>query len=202
MNPALHIGVDFDDVLYPYHEHLKRRLLKHHGIDLRETRITTFYYEDHPLVQAKGLDRNAVWKEVQAAWHDVEDHQQAALLDADAPKVLGRLSKRHTITLVSARTTDALPTLKAFLTRHKIKPHAVELGHAEKRGFDVLIDDFPRHAEENAASGGHSILYTIDENSNYDDSRHPRIHRVHSWREAEDVIKLLEPRIDGAARTA
>jgi 5'(3')-deoxyribonucleotidase len=198
----MHIGVDFDDVLYPYHDYLKRRLLRKHGVDLRDARVTTFYYEDHPLVRAKGLDRSAVWEEVQAAWHDAEDHRKAALLDPAAPAILNRLKKRHTVTLVSARSTDALPTLNMFLARHKIRPHAVQLGHAEKRGFDVLIDDFPRHAEENAEAGGYSILYTIDENSNYDDSRHPRIHRVHSWKEVEDVIKRLGPKVDGAARTA
>ncbi|HEX9817224.1 MAG TPA: hypothetical protein VGB18_09610 [Candidatus Thermoplasmatota archaeon] len=197
----MRIGVDFDDVLYPYHDYLKKRLLNLHGIDLRKSRVTTFYYEDHPLVRAKGLSRDDIWKEVRAAWHETEDHEQAALLDADAPKVLNRLAKRHTITLISARSSDALPTLKVFLERHKIKPHSVELGRFEKRGFDVLIDDFPKHVEENAASGGHSLLYTIDENSNYDESRHPRIHRIHSWKEAEDVIKILEPRIDGATRT-
>jgi len=74
----MRIGVDFDDVLYPYHDYLKKRLLNLHGIDLRKSRVTTFYYEDHPLVRAKGLSRDDIWKEVRAAWHETEDHEPSS----------------------------------------------------------------------------------------------------------------------------
>jgi len=190
----MHIGVDFDDVLYPYHHYLKIRLKKRFGIDLSTSRVTSFYYDDHPAVRAKGLDREAIWAEVRAAWHETDDHAQAALLDPDASKILRELGKKHAITLISARHAEpgALAMVKLFLERHKIKPDAVRLGEHEKRGFDVLVDDFPRHAEENAESGGHSLLYHCDENSNYDESRNPRIHRIHSWQEAADVIRRLE----------
>ena len=44
--------------------------------------------------------------------------------------------------------------MKAFLKRHTIEPHDVWVGRHEKTGFDVLVDDFPNHAIENAAAGG------------------------------------------------
>jgi uncharacterized HAD superfamily protein len=190
----MRIGVDFDDVLYPYHHYLKRRILKRWNIDLSRERITTFYYEHHPALADRGISREKVWAEVQAAWTDADDHAEAALLDPDAPKVLRELQERHEVVLISARSTNALPFLQSFLERHELRPDEIQLGHEEKRGFDVLIDDFPRHAEENAVSGGHSILYTIDENSNYDESRHPRIHRVHSWREVPNIVRRVGAR--------
>ena len=190
----MRIGVDFDDVLYPYHRFLKQRILRKWNIDLSRQRVTTFYYEHHPALAARGITREQLWSEIQGAWLVADDHARAALLDPDAPAVILELQKRHKVILISARSTNALPFLETFLERHAIRPDEIQLGHLEKKGFDVLVDDFPRHAEENAMSGGHSILYTSDENSNFDESRHPRIHRVHSWREVADVIHRLETR--------
>lgn len=189
---GMRIGVDFDDVLYPYHRFLKARILKKWNIDLSRERITTFYYEHHPALSGRGISREQLWAEIQAAWLEADDHATAALLDPDAPAVLRDLQERHHVVLVSARSTNALPFLQTFLERHDIRPDEIQLGHEEKRGFGVLVDDFPRHAEENSLSGGHSILYTSDENSNYDESRYPRIHRVHTWKEVADVIHRLE----------
>jgi hypothetical protein len=192
----MRIAVDFDDVLYPYHHYLRRRILKRWGVDVAKDRITTFYYELHPKLAAKGIDRAELWKEVQAAWMEADSHAEANLLDPDAPRVINALKKRgHAVILCTARREVALPSLKVFLERHKIKPDSVLLGREDKSGFDILIDDFPRHAEENAASGGYSILYHCDENSNYDESRHPRIFRVHSWNEVDQTIRRIEERI-------
>ena len=196
----MRIGVDFDDVLYPYHHFLKQRIRERWNIDLSRERVTTFYYEHHPALVERGISREALWDEIQGAWLIAEDHAHAALLDPDAPKILSELQKRHNVVLISARSTNALPFLETFLARHAIRPDEIQLGRQEKRGFDVLIDDFPKHVEENALAGGHSILYTSDENSNYDESRLARVHRVHSWREAAHVIARLETRRrEGAA---
>ncbi|MBI2077061.1 MAG: hypothetical protein HYT80_01635 [Euryarchaeota archaeon] len=193
------IGVDFDDVLYPYHHYLKQRIRARWGIDLSGERVTTFYYEHHPSLVARGVTREALWAEIQGAWLVAEDHAHAALLDPDAPKILEDLQRRHRVVLISARSTNALPFLESFLERHAIRPHEIQLGRQEKRGFDVLVDDFPKHVEENAVAGGHSILYTSDENSNFDESRLPRVHRVHSWREASQVIERIDARRTGHA---
>jgi hypothetical protein len=196
----MRIAVDFDDVLYPYHHYLRRRIKRRFGLDLSHDRITTFYYELHPKLQAAGITREQLWKEVQAAWMEADSHAEANLLDPAAPQVLNRLRKQgHTIILCTARLQSALPTLKIFLARHKIKPDSLLLGQEQKTGFDVLIDDFPRHAEENAAAGGHSLLYHCDENSNFDESRHPRIHRVHSWTEVGETIQRIDQRRREAA---
>lgn len=188
----MRIGVDFDDVLYPYHHYLKRRIHKRWGLDLSAERITTYYYDLHPVVSKAGISRAELHKEVHAAWYDVDNHIEAALLDPAAPKVLSRLGRRHDVTIISARTEDALPTLQEFLKRHRIHPKRILLGKGDKRGFDVLVDDYPMHAEQNEESGGWSLLYHCDENSNYNDSRHPRILRVHDWTEVEAFVKRLE----------
>lgn len=190
----MRIGVDFDDVLYPYHHFLKERLKRKYGVDLTRNRMTTFYYEFHPLLGAQGVTREQLWKDVQATWIEAEDHADAALLDPDAPRILKNLTARHQIVIITARTRSALPYMQAFLERHKIEPNQILMGKEDKRGFDVLIDDFPQHAEQNVESGGYSILYTIDENSTYDESRHPRIFRVHSWKEIDAVVRRLEKR--------
>lgn len=190
----MRIGVDFDDVLYPYHHFLKERLKRKYGVDLTRDRITTFYYEFHPGLRARGVTREELWKDVQATWLEAEDHADAALLDSDAPRILKDLNVRHQIVIITARTRSALPYMQSFLERHKIEPDEILVGKEDKRGFDVLIDDFPKHAEQNVEAGGHSILYTIDENSTYDESRHPRIFRVHSWKEIADVVRHLEKR--------
>lgn len=190
----MRIGVDFDDVLYPYHTYLKKRIKRRWGIELGATRITTFYYELLPPFKARGITREDVWREVQAAWWEAEDHRDAALLDAAAAPILRALGRRHEIVLISARVERALPHIEAFLDRHKIRPQEILLGREHKAGFDVLVDDFPRHAEQNAEAGGYSILYTIDENSTYDESRHPRILRAHSWQDVRHYIELIEGR--------
>lgn len=192
------IGIDFDDVLYPYHHYLRRRILRKWGVDLTGDRITTFYYDLHPKLVAKGITRPELWKEVSAAWHETDSHAEAALLDPEAARVIRDLKRRHTVVLISARHDDALLTLQAFLKRHKIAPHSIVLGQHDKRGFDVLIDDFPQHAEQNAESGGWSLIYHCDENSNYDESRHPRILRVHDWRDVEATIQRIEERTRAA----
>ncbi len=190
----MHIGVDFDDVLFPYHHHLKLRLKKRYGVDLLDRHITTFFYELLPEFQRRGIDRDAIWKEVQAAWTEAGSHDAADLLDGDAARVLADLHRRHKVTIVTLRSPDARPRVQRFLKRHKIPYHQLWMGRADKSGFDVLVDDFPQHAIENAASGGHSLLFTIDENSTFDESRHPRILRVHSWNEVEERVIGLERR--------
>lgn len=188
----MNIGVDFDDVLYPYHAFLKERLRQRFGVDLSRHKVTTFYYEQHPLLAAKGVTRDQVWQEVQATWDEVDSHDEADLLDPQAPAVLQRLAGRHRITIVTARTSASRPHVQRFLARHEIHPKDVRFGQGVKAGFDVLVDDFPKHALENAQSGGYSILYTIDENSTFDESRFPRIHRVGSWREVEATVDRIQ----------
>lgn len=195
----MNIAVDFDDVLYPYHAFLKRRLQLRFGIDLTSTRVTTFYYELLPAFRARGIAREDVWKEVRDAWSESESHDTASLMDAHAVPALARLGRRHKIIIATARHRSARPHVEAFLRRHKIKPDQILLDRHEKSGFDVLVDDFPVHAIENALAGGHSILYTIDENSTFDESRHPRIHRVHSWAEVEATIHRIEQERTGRA---
>lgn len=190
----MRLGVDFDDVLYPYHHYLKRRLERRFGIDLTHRRVTTFYYENLPEFRARGISRSDVWEEVQATWREAASHDEAALLDVEAVPVLRELGARHRISVVSARTGDARAHVDRFLARHGLRPHEVLLGREQKHGFDVLVDDFPKHALENVESGGYSVLYTIDENSTFDESRHPRIRRVHSWREVRDVVEDIERR--------
>lgn len=190
----MRIGVDFDDVLYPYHHYLRRRILRKWGVDLSGDRITTFYYELHPKLARRGVTRPQLWREVRNAWLETDSHQEAALLDPHAARVLKDLKRRHTVVLISARHDEALPQLEIFLRRHKIEPHSILLSQHDKRGFDVLIDDFPQHAEQNAESGGWSLLYHSDENSNYDESRHPRILRVHDWSDVEASIRRIEAR--------
>ena len=187
----VNLGVDFDDVLYPYHRYLKRRLQHVFGVDLSRRPVTTFYYEHLPEFRALGVSREAIWAEVQAAWKETASHDAAPLLDPEAGPILKRLARRHQITVATARSADALPHVERFLSRHRIRPHKILLGQEEKRGFDVLIDDFPRHAVENCASGGYAILYHIDENSTFDESRHPRIYRVHGWREIESIVEQI-----------
>jgi hypothetical protein len=188
----MRIGVDFDDVLYPYHHYLKRRVARRWGVDLAGPKITTFYYELLPALQARGATRDELWHEVQSAWWEAEDHQEAALLDPDAAPILRELGTRHEVVLISARVARALPHIEAFLDRHDIRPASVLLGKEDKSGFDVLVDDFPKHAEQNAEAGGYSILYTIDENSTYDETRRPRILRAHGWRDVAILIRLIE----------
>jgi uncharacterized HAD superfamily protein len=188
----VHIGVDFDDVLYPYHHYLKRRLQRRFGIDLTRRRVTTFYYDVLPEFGKAGITREQVWAEVQATWDEVESHAEAPLLDPQAAPVLRDLARRHRVTVVTARHNDAKQVLRRFLDRHRIRPHDILVGRLEKKGFDALIDDFPSHALENAAGGGWSLLYTIDENSTFDETRHPRVVRVASWSEVRQVIERLE----------
>lgn len=190
----MHIGVDFDDVLYPYHRFLKERIRRRFGIDLSQRRVTTFYYDLLPDFVAQKISRDQVWAEVRETWNEVETHAEAPLLDPDAAKVIRSLRKRHQITIVTARHDDALGVMKSFLKRHTIEPHDVWVGRHEKTGFDVLVDDFPSHAIENAAAGGHSLLYTIDENSTFDESRHARIRRVDSWAEIQEAVETLAAR--------
>lgn len=191
----MRIAVDFDDVLYPYHHYLRRRIKRRFGLDLSRDRITTFYYELHPKLQQAGITREQLWKEVQDAWMEADSHAEAGLLDPEAPRVIERLKRAgHTVVLCTARLEAALPAMQVFLRRHKVRPDALLLGQEHKTGFDVLVDDFPKHAEENAATGGHSILYHCDENSNFDESRHPRIHRVYSWTEVGQTIDRIQRR--------
>lgn len=187
----MRIGVDFDDVLYPYHHYLKRRIAKHLGVDLTKRRITTFYYDLLPEIQRLGITREQIWDQVQATWLEAPDHDEAPLLDAEAAPILRSLGRSHEVVVVTARSHNARSFVQRFLARHGIAPRKILLGREEKNGFDVLVDDFPRHALENAEAGGHSILYTIDENSTFDESRHPRIVRVHSWGEVRDAVQRI-----------
>lgn len=192
----MHVGVDFDDVLYPYHYYLKRRILNRFGIDLTTRRVTTFFYNQLPEFRERGISREDVWDEVMATWHQVEDHQEAVLLDPDAPDVLRRLGRQHEVILITARSEDTLPNVRLFLERQGIVPDQVRMGCTEKTGFDVLVDDFPKHALENAQHGGRSLLYTIDENSDFDVEPHENVHRVHNWQEVATAIARWER--DGA----
>lgn len=187
----VHIAVDFDDVLYPYHHFLKLRLKRKYGIDLTGRRVTTFYYDLLPEVQAHGLTRDQVWEEVRATWSETEDHEKSPLLDPDAGPTIKLLSKKHKVSLVTARHVEARPYVESFLRRHAIVPHEIILGRHVKSGFDVLVDDYPKHALENAASGGYGLLYTIDENSTFDESRHPRVWRVHSWKQVKEAVDKI-----------
>lgn len=188
----MHIGIDFDDVLYPYHAHLKRRLKERFGVDLSKRRVTTFYYDLIPEFAAQGVAREQVWAEVRAAWDEVEAHEKAPLLDRQAPSVIRALQKKgHTVTLVTARHADRHGVIPAFLKRHRIAPDTIVLGRHEKSGFDVLVDDFPSHVLENAASGGWGLLYSIDENSNFDETRHPRVVRVAGWGEVRAAVERI-----------
>jgi uncharacterized HAD superfamily protein len=187
----VHLGVDFDDVLYPYHRFLKERLHRRYGIDLSQRRVTTFYYDLLPEFVTKRITRDQVWAEVRETWKEVETHAQAPLLDPQAAPVIRALRRRHRVTIVTARHDDALGVIRAFLKRHGIEPHDIVVGRHEKTGFDVLVDDFPAHAVENAQAGGHSLLYTIDENSTFDETRHPRVRRVASWTEVREAVEAL-----------
>lgn len=192
MRGDVHVGVDFDDVLYPYHKFLKARLHRKFGIDLSTRRVTTFYYDLLPEFVSKNISRDQVWAEVRDTWSEVETHAKAPLLDPDAATVLQLLKRKHKITIVTARHDDALGLIKDFLKRHGIQPHDIWVGRHEKVGFDVLVDDFPAHAVENAQAGGHSLLYTIDENSTFDETRHPRVRRVATWTEVREAVQGLE----------
>lgn len=187
----MNIGVDFDDVLYPYHRYLKARLKRRYGIDLTTRKVTTFYYDLLPELTAKGISRDQVWAEVRDAWEETESHAEAPLLDPDAATVIAQLRKRHRITLITARHDDKNGLIKSFLKRHRIVPHEMQVGRHEKSGFDALVDDFPTHVMENAASGGYGLLFNQDENSNWDDTRHPRVLRVHSWHEVRETIDRI-----------
>lgn len=188
----MRIGVDFDDVLYPYHRYLKVRLQRRFGVDLTTRKVTTFYYDLLPDFAAKGITRDQVWEEVRATWREAADHDEAPLLDDEAVAVLRKLGRAHRVTLVTARHAIARPHVEAFLARHGITPHEVLFDRYVKSGFDVLVDDFPKHAVENAEGGGHSLLYTIDENSTWDETRHPRIRRVHSWAEVLEAVGWIQ----------
>lgn len=189
----MRIGIDFDDVLYPYHHYLRRRIAKKFGIDLdaRAPRVTTFYYENLPELVHLGISREQIWAEVRAAWKETEAHAEAPLLDREAAGIIRTLRNKHEIVLISARSKDSRQYVDAFLRRHAIEPHKVLLGYHDKSGFDVLIDDFPEHAIQNAESGGHSLLYTIDENSSFDESRHARIERIHAWAEVPPALERI-----------
>lgn len=198
---AVRIGVDFDDVLYPYHRFLKERILHRFGIDLRTREIPTFYYETLAEFRDRGISREEVWEEVQATWREVENHSSAPLLDPEAVPVLRDLRQRHEVVLVTARHAESFRLVASFLARHDIQPHKVQMDAHQKAGFDVLVDDFPKHALQNVETGGHSLLYHSPENSTFDHRQHPRIHRVRSWAEVRQEVSAIakeRPGIDGA----
>jgi hypothetical protein len=185
----MRIGIDFDDVIYPYHRYLKRKIKDRFGVDLDAARVTTFFYDHHPELAARGATRDEVWRMVEATWLDPDDHGEALLLDPAIPEILGKLQRRHDVAVISARSEASREHVVGFLKRHGIQVDEVLLGRFDKVGYDVLIDDFPKHAVENARHGGWSILFTIDENSTFDETKEPRVLRAESW---DDVARLVE----------
>ncbi len=187
----MRIGIDFDDVIYPYHHYLKRKVKEEYGVDLSDARVTTFFYNHLPELVEQGATRDDVWGLVEATWRDGGDHAEAEPLDPEIPQVIDRLRQDHAVLVVTARSADARGHVEAFLRRHDITVDDVLLGRFDKTGFDVLIDDFPKHAVENARHGGWSLLFTIDENSTFDETKEPRVLRVASWREVEESITRI-----------
>lgn len=188
----MRIGIDFDDVIYPYHHFLKRKVKEEYGVDLSDSRVTTFFYNHLPELVERGATRDDVWGLVEATWRDEADHAEAEPLDPEIPRVIDRLRQAHSVVLVTARSDDTRPHVEAFLRRHDIVVDDVFLSRFDKTGFDVLIDDFPKHAVENAREGGWSLLFTIDENSTFDETKEPRVLRVASWTEVEECIAVIE----------
>lgn len=188
----MRIGIDFDDVIYPYHHYLKRKVKDRYGIDLHDARVTTFFYNHLPELAAQGATRDDVWALVERTWQDRADHAEAEPLDPEISKVLDRLRKKHAVVVVTARSDESREHVEAFLSRHDILVDEVFLGRFDKTGFDVLIDDFPKHAVENAREGGWSLLFTIDENSTFDETKEPRVMRVASWAEVEECVRYIE----------
>lgn len=188
----MQIGIDFDDVIYPYHHYLKRKVKEAYGVDLSDARVTTFFYNHLPALVEQGATRDDVWGLVERTWRDEADHEEADPLDPEVARVIDRLRKRHSVVVVTARSDDTRPHLEAFLRRHDILVDDVLLGRFDKTGFDVLVDDFPKHAVQNARAGGWSLLFTIDENSTFDESKEPRVLRVASWREVERCVAVIE----------
>jgi hypothetical protein len=192
------IGIDFDDVIFPYHRYLKRRIKLAYGLDLEEVRVTTFFYDHHPELAARGATRADVWRLVQETWLDEQGHEEAEPLHASIPEAIRRMRRRHHVVLVSARADESRPHVEAFLARVGIEVDEVRLGHFDKTGFDVLIDDFPKHAVENAREGGWSVLFTIDENSTFDESKIPHVVRADSWDEVVEAVAMIEELSDHA----
>ena len=194
----MRIGIDFDDVIYPYHRYLKLKVKERYGVDLSAARVTTFFYAHLPDLARAGATPPEVWRLVQETWADPGHHDEALPLDPTIPDVIGRLRRRHKVVVVTARAPESRAHVKRFLERHRIHVDQLILGRTEKTGFDVLIDDFPKHAVENARGGGWSLLFTIDENSTFDETREPRVERVETWDEVERAIARIQRGLDAA----
>jgi uncharacterized HAD superfamily protein len=192
------IGIDFDDVIYPYHDYLKRKVKARYGVDLSQRRVTTFLYNHLPELAAQGATREEVWRLVEETWMDAMDHAEAVLADERIPKIISQMRRNHKVVVVTARADKSRDLVHRFLEKHKIEVDAVHTGRFEKTGFDVLIDDFPKHAVENARHGGWGLLFTIDENSTFDESREPRVIRVHSWSEVQEAVARIAGRVSDA----
>lgn len=189
--PPLHIGVDFDGVLFDHVPVVLRGFRDAFGIDLGEEGFRHWDYFRYQALHDKDVTVAAVRRLLQAIETDPHVHA-APLRDPTARLVMQEwMHDGHRVDVVTARDPISEAVTRAFLAHNRVPYHDLRMAAGIKTGYDLLVDDAPHNVLMAAAAGGQAMLMDHPYNRDVPCLGNPR--RVADWTEVGRFARTAAP---------